>query len=230
MGIFIRTGIVMKKIFILMIFLIFVSFSISCGYNEASIVIKKGADQYYDLDYSLAYYFPRTLPRGSKVIEFQYVYYKNYASRDIYLELFFNETDDLDNFIKEHKSNWRKNNKSQNVQYLELTNPFDKRYVDFVEYTERQDGTIFINNRFEKSICSTNTDSFSLNAEYVVMSYSFETKTVIITSYGTSFYECPLDMMYPVYFRKFDVNIYEDFDYSEYASNCLSQSRDTVNE
>lgn len=191
----------------------------SCGSNNISVIRKNGAAQYYDMDYSLPYYFPETLPTNAKVIEYRYIYYKNYQSRDIYLELLFNDAEGLDFFVEEHKLNWSKGNNSQNAQYLEIPNPFDERYTDYVEYTERQDGTIFINNRFEKGICSTNTDSYSLNAEYVVMSYSYETKTVIITSYGSSFFECPLDMLYPVYLRKFDVDISKEFDYSDYVSN-----------
>ncbi len=209
-----------KKIFILsfilvLLFIIIMVGIAKCISSKNSFQHTTDLTNYNEKDFPLPSIFLNDIPNYAKVVSFSYYNYYN-EEKDIYLELKFNNTDQLEEYLKNLLLNSVENFNSQgwktpqnNEWFLESQNMHKQSYVDMF-------CVIYSSNKKEKnftgySIEINNDNSAIYECNFGVISYSYEELT-IIQNYCTGTFQEKVNKFIPKYFDYFNVPLNKNYE------------------
>lgn len=169
-----------------------------------------------------ASFFPDEIPSNAQVVAFSHYYYHQNEVYDIYLELKFDSTGEMNSFISEITASYLEEQESlepyTNVGWIvEETNPYDSSYTDLIctlystatkgEHTTGYRIVMFYEHLMYK--CNSG-----------IISYSAEESTVILSRIRGDIRE-NIHEYIPKYFTRFNVPIQEGYERVIYLEPIL---------
>ena len=162
-------------------------------------------EKYAGEEYAFCIVFPRKIPETA--VEKNFSYHQYIDERDIYLELVFQNVADMEQYLADLKAN------GDGIASITLQNPYDTDYTDllFAEGgTLTQNGSVF----YEYEIEQIENYSLKISGSYSVISYSYETLTVISAHFdGQRFVKEFSSERVPAYLKRFSVDLNTPIEY-----------------
>lgn len=164
--------------------------------TEEHFLMTESIDDYNSEKYPiLIHIFPNEIPKNADVIAFSYYDYW-YEAVDVYLELKFYSSDEMNEYLTEIKSKKISNKEL----YIEEKNVHNSSYTDLflknnITYSEKK---TFTGYEIEKK------DYICYKCNYAVLSYSYE-DLVVIHSYSRGHFRPTVHKHTPAYIKRFNV-------------------------
>lgn len=170
--------------------------------TEEHFLITESINDYNSEKYPiLLHIFPNELPKNAEVIDFSYYDYW-YEAIDVYLELKFYSSDEMNEYLAEIKGEKLSNKElyieEKNVHNCSYTDIFLKNYIT---YSKKK---AFTGYEIETK------DYLCYKCNYAVLSYSYE-ELVVIHSYSRGHFRPNIHKHTPEYIKRFNVPTQDNY-------------------